>query len=303
MKEDQASITAFTVLQGFLYVARKTEFASLVTREEEAFAELILGQSDAGRRRLKQIDRPFITWLVKLRERLLLPGITVHYVLRKKYIEEVTLEAIAEGAEQVVNLGAGFDGLAYRLSDQYPDVSFIEIDHPQTHRLKSRALEGRLSGRDNFHFLSVDFSQQELHSALQESNNYAPSKKTLFICEGVLMYLDRSDISKIFNALGQLSGSGSSIVFTSLEPKSSPKNNMRSLLFGYLKMIGEPIKWMLPSEKAGSFLAEHNSTLVAYADTSELIKKYIVQPTCYTFHSGEYLMTAKFDEVTGKDIA
>ena len=33
------------------------------------------------------------------------------------------------GAKQVVILGAGFDTLALRLSEQFPSVKFIEVDH------------------------------------------------------------------------------------------------------------------------------------------------------------------------------
>ncbi|NMH63641.1 class I SAM-dependent methyltransferase [Shewanella salipaludis] len=295
MKENQASLTAFTVLQGLLYVAKRTQFSALVAQEQVDFAELILSQSAEGKKRLEQIDKPSAKWSVKLREALLLPGITLHYALRKKYIEEAALDAIANGVTQVVNLGAGFDGLAYQLSGRYPDVEFIEVDHPQTHRLKSRALAAQLMGRNNFHFLSVDFTKQELQSALSDSEHFDSSQKTLFISEGVLMYLEQSDIDKMFNAISQSTYADSSVIFTCLEPKGSPKNNMRSLLFGYLKMVGEPIKWMLPSEAVEDFLAQYQCSLMSYAGTEELKQKYVTQPGRHSFHTGEYLVVGHFE--------
>ncbi len=303
MKENQVSMTAFTVLQGFLYVAKRTRFAPLVSQEQVDFAELILRQSAEGNKRLKQVDKPFIKWSVKLREALLLPGITLHYVLRKKYIEDATEAAIANGVTQVVNLGAGFDGLACHLSKRHPGVTFIEVDHPQTHKMKARALESQMDERSNFHFLSVDFTKQELHAALGECAQFDPDRKTLFISEGVLMYLSQHDIGKMFDTLRRVSVVESQVVFTCLEPKQSARNNMRSLLFAYLKAIGEPIKWMLPREEVAGFLAEHGCELVSYADTAELKRKYILQPTRHTFHWGEYLVTGRFGAAKKTDDA
>ncbi|WP_111979968.1 class I SAM-dependent methyltransferase [Algibacillus agarilyticus] len=295
MKENEASSTAFTVLQGILHVAYSTPHQYLVDKDIVETGELILKGSEEGRKRLKQITSPLSKLSTKLREYLLLPGITVHYVLRKSYIEEQALKAISEGVTQVVNLGAGFDTLAWRLHHVHSQVNFIEIDHPDTHKVKSEALLSDSSNKkDNMHFLSVDFTQQDLYSALDEFSAFDATRKTLYICEGVMMYLEVDEVNAIFSAIDKLTGADSLLLFTCLEPQHSPKNNVRSLLFSYLNMIGEPIKWELESQYMNKYLADKNCKFLALADTPELKKHFITHDSNYVYHEGEYLVLCRF---------
>ena len=48
------------------------------------------------------------------------------------------VKSIDEGAKQVVILGAGFDTLAWRLSEKFESIRFIEVDHPATSKEKKR---------------------------------------------------------------------------------------------------------------------------------------------------------------------
>ncbi len=297
MKENQASSTAFMVLQGLLYIAQSTEHAGLVADDIVTIGKQILEASKEGKKRLRQLHNPLLPWVVGLKEYLFLPGITLHYVLRKNYIEDMTRQAIADGVTQVINLGAGFDTLAWRLKDRHPQVNFIEIDHPDTNRLKTLALA--VPGTPttelvNMHFLSVDFTEQNLDSALREFSYFDSDRPTLFICEGVLMYLEIAAISELFNAINQLTGEGSLLLFTSVEPQGSKANNTRALLYRYLDFIGEPIKWSLDSEKLPAFLHQQHCHLQARADTHELKRRYLKSDTTTTLHHGEYLVMARF---------
>ena len=56
-------------------------------------------------------------------ERATHPGIVRHWMLRKKWIELRVRAAIADGADQVVVLGAGFDTLGVRMAVERPDYS------------------------------------------------------------------------------------------------------------------------------------------------------------------------------------
>jgi methyltransferase (TIGR00027 family) len=296
MKENQASSTAFTVLQGILHIAKSTEHDYLVSDDVISAGELILSASDEGQKRLKELRSPLSKISTKLREYFILPGITVHYVLRKRYIEDQTRQAIANGVTQIVNLGAGFDSLAWRLHDKHSQVNFIEIDHPDTHKLKVAALvPSKQDKRENMHFLSVDFTQQDMKSALENFAEFDATRPTLYICEGVMMYLLPAEIEGIFSAIHALTGPGSLMLFTSLEPQHSNKNNVRSLLFSYLKFIGEPLKWELEHHKMADFLKDKNCQLQEMADTTELKQRYVTKPTDYKFHHGEYLVQCVFD--------
>ena len=73
-------------------------------------------------------------------ESLTHPGILAHYWHRKRWIESRCRVAIKEGVTHVVVIGAGFDTLALRLAGEFPDVRWIELDHPATQGAKQRGL-------------------------------------------------------------------------------------------------------------------------------------------------------------------
>lgn len=295
MKQDQVSSTAFTVMQGILYIAKSSPFSYLVKDEVAEVGKQLLMDSEDGRKRLQQLESPILPLTVKIKEFLMLPGITLHYILRKNYIEDKAIEAIANGTRQIVNLGAGFDTLAWRFCQQYSDVNFIEIDHPATSEYKKTALQKDASGLTNMHFLSVDFSQQNLYQALSECEHFDQNKPTLYICEGVLMYLSKQDIDTLFESIHQLTGSHSQLVFTAIEPQHSAKNNIRDLLYFYLKMVNEPICWTQDSNEITKFAASQNCSVEAYADTAELRQRYITEQETPRMHWGEYLVSVKFN--------
>lgn len=295
MKQDQVSSTAFTVMQGILYIAQSSPFSYLVKDDVAEIGKQLLMDSEDGRKRLQQLKSPMLPLTVKIKEFLMLPGITLHYILRKSYIEDKAIEAISNGVQQIVNLGAGFDTLAWRFCQQYNDVNFIEIDHPATSKYKKNALEKDAGELTNMHFLSVDFSQQNLYQALSACDNFDENKPTLYICEGVLMYLSKQDIDVLFESIQKLTGSHSQLLFTAIEPQHSAKNNVRDLLYFYLKMVNEPICWTQDSNELAEFVASQNCTLEAYADTAELRQRYIKEQKTPTLHWGEYLVSVKFN--------
>ncbi|GGO68293.1 class I SAM-dependent methyltransferase [Bowmanella pacifica] len=294
MKRKLESKTAYIVLQGLLYLAKRTRFKFLISHEREKFAERMLQQTKIGRKCLKRVSGRFSNWEARIKESIFTPGITVHYALRKNYIEEATFQAIDSGVKQIVNLGAGLDWLTYYVSEKHPEVSCIEVDHPSTQKIKKQALAESLARRPNLHFLSVNFEQQNFKDALKNFEAFDPNKKTLFVSEGVLMYLGRSSVESIFNAIHTLTGTGTLFLFTSIEPKGSKRSNVRPLLFHYLTLIGEPIRWALASEDVDEFLAEQHCQLERLMTAKELRKKYILTPYDYTFHIGEYLVTGRF---------
>ena len=58
-------------------------------------------------------------------------GLTLHVALRTRAIDDALRESLADGATQVVVLGAGLDGRAYRMKELEAAVVF-EVDHPST---------------------------------------------------------------------------------------------------------------------------------------------------------------------------
>lgn len=292
MKENKASITAYTVLQGLMYISKKTQHSYLVPKEAADIGEKILRFSEEGRKRLQQIDSFGFKLSVKLREFLFLPGLTIHYALRKRCIEQYARQELESGIKQIICLGAGFDGLAVRLAKEYPDVSFIEIDHPATQEFKREALQEL--GQENLQYLSIDFTHQNIEGRLGEFENFKADLPSLYICEGVTMYLTEDEVADMFRAIRKLSGGGTKLLFTALEPQNSPKNNVRKLLDIYLRLIAEPIKWTCRALEMADFLQKHNASLVSIDDTARFKEKFIQSSDMSKLHEGEYVVLAEF---------
>jgi methyltransferase (TIGR00027 family) len=60
--------------------------------------------------------------------------------VRTHYIDAALKRAVADGATQVVILGAGYDSRAYRFRQAYPQVKFFEVDLPKTSEMKRARL-------------------------------------------------------------------------------------------------------------------------------------------------------------------
>ncbi|KZN33917.1 hypothetical protein N474_18835 [Pseudoalteromonas luteoviolacea CPMOR-2] len=295
MKDNNASSTAFTVAQGLLFAAKTSKYRALVSDNVISVSRQILQGSEQGRHRLKQLNSWWFCKLAKLRERILLPGISLHYVLRKRHIEQLTLKALSNGVTQVVVLGAGFDSLCWRLQKDYPEVNFIEIDHPATQKQKVKALEAGSIQSQNMHFLAVDFGRQQLQTALTEFGAFDPKRLSLFICEGVLMYLNEKDVKTIFDSIRTLTGYGTQFVFSTLEPKESAKNTVPKMLYRHLEKLGEPIQWDIDSHKMKDYLQTHQCQLHSIAGGQELVAQQIQGKLQQKMYQGEYFVHCTFD--------
>ncbi|AWB65214.1 hypothetical protein C2869_01585 [Saccharobesus litoralis] len=288
MKDDQASSTALSVLQGIIYVSNKPQFANLVSTETANAGKKILAATRQGQKRLKQLSNPLFVAAVPLMEKLMMPGITLHYALRKKYIEDTVLNAINDGCTQVLNLGAGFDTLAYRFSKQYPNINFIELDHPATQQLKSQALAVDNSATDNLHLISVDFTHQTLAQVLEQANCFYPDKPTICIIEGVLMYLTPEQIYDLFLAISGQIKAPTSIVFTAVEPASANKGSYGPLLNIYLKIKGEPLNWLCNRQDLPTFMQKTYFEIDHIANFEAFKSKYVPEHNG-DMHRNEYI--------------
>ena len=188
MEDGRASETAYVVLQGMVKTALDPATAHLVSPTKLKACVSILNSTDEGRQKLSQIHSRIGNAILTVKERLFLPGIALHYVTRKAFIEEMVRNEIAKGARQIINLGAGFDILMFELASEFADLRFIEIDHPATFSHKQVALAGRAVS--NFSQHPVDLRKVDISQAITGSLDFDAAAKTCFVCEGVLMYLD-----------------------------------------------------------------------------------------------------------------
>ena len=141
------------------------------------------------------------------------PGGSGEAIARTRYIDDYMLECIAAGIKQLVILGAGYDSRGYRFDELKKDIKVFEVDHPDTQTLKIEKVK-RILGTlpDHVVYVSIDFSREKLDQKLSESG-YERNLKTLFIWEGVTMYLTAEAVDETLAFVAENSCEGSSIIF------------------------------------------------------------------------------------------
>jgi methyltransferase (TIGR00027 family) len=140
------------------------------------------------------------------------PGVMGFLVTRSRYIDDYLSGGIRDGIEQLVILGSGFDSRPYRFEQLRGRVRVFEVDHPATQRIKKEKLVKIFGALPNHvTFVPVDFAEETLEKRLVESG-YDKAAKTLFIMEGVTMYLNPEAMDSILSFVTGYSGSGSSLI-------------------------------------------------------------------------------------------
>jgi methyltransferase (TIGR00027 family) len=130
-------------------------------------------------------------------------------IARTRFFDGRVLAAISAGARQVVILGAGYDDRALRFRS--PGVRFFELDHPATQADKRRRLQALRVSPDEPILAPADFRHDDVAAVLEASGHDA-GQPTLFLCEGLLVYLDSSACVRLLSAVRSRAAAGSELV-------------------------------------------------------------------------------------------
>lgn len=253
---DRASSTALLVAGGVAFQSTHPRNGHLVPRGAgELSRKFVAAAGGRVRSGASTVDR----FLIALQERLTVPGISLHYVIRKRAVEDMVRAALAEGFRQFIILGAGLDTLAIRLASERNDLAFIEVDHPATQKLK-REVAGDPGGVE---FLAVDFTRESLMDSLDRSMTYDATAPALFVAEAVFLYLTDDQVHDVLEQVHTRSAQ-TRIVFTFWSPRPSGAINFQNATFiadAYLKRKGEPGKWAIEPDDLTAFLARDRFVL------------------------------------------
>jgi methyltransferase (TIGR00027 family) len=160
-------------------------------------------------------------------------------------------EAIREAAtSQLVTLGAGLDGRAFRLAE-LRDTTVFEIDHPDSQRDKrARAAKLTASARA-VHFVPVDFERDDLAQSL-ESSGHDSKLATTWVWEGVVMYLTLQQIESTLAVVQRRSAPGSRLIIAYFVPA-----RILWLVGPFVRLLGEPVRCLLEPEQMKQLLAKY----------------------------------------------
>jgi methyltransferase (TIGR00027 family) len=116
----------------------------------------------------------------------------------------------ARPTSQLVILGAGLDGRAWRMPELAAATVF-EVDHPASQRDKlDRVGELRVTA-GSVRFVPVDFGRDDLGAALT-SVEHRPVEATAWIWEGVVPYLTPAEVESTVRVVAARSAPGSRLV-------------------------------------------------------------------------------------------
>lgn len=125
---------------------------------------------------------------------------------RTRFIDTQVVRAIADGIRQVVICGAGYDDRALRF--RTAGVRFIELDHPATQQDKVRLLGALGRAGADVTLASVDFRDDDVAAVLDRAGHSA-TEASLFVAEGLLVYLDQRVCERLIGALAERAAPGS----------------------------------------------------------------------------------------------
>jgi len=245
VQQEQASRTALIIAASLVLLHHDAKYSRLVSKTSADLCARVLKKHSSRTRLLSEIVRQ--NWfrpIAKLIVRITIPGILLHYVLRKKCIRELARSALANGIAQVVVLGAGFDPLSSELQREFPAAQFWEIDHPATQRHKVRTCSE--IGVEQVRFVAVDLSAAGLDREALIRSGFDPAKRTFWIAEGLLMYFPADIVSSLMKTLGSLSAAGSQLAFTVMEKQQEGHirfDSQTKLVDWWLRIRGEPFLW------------------------------------------------------------
>jgi methyltransferase (TIGR00027 family) len=254
VQHEQASRTALLIAASLVLLHHDPKYSRLVSRTSADLCARVLDEHSAQTRLFSKIVRQ--SWfrpIEKLIQCITIPGILLHYALRKKCIKGLARSALANGVAQVVILGAGFDPLSCELQQEFSSAEFWEIDHPATQRYKMRACSE--IGVERLRFVAVDLSAASLDADALTSNGFDPTKPTFWIAEGLLMYFPADIVSFLMKTLSSMSAPGSQLAFTFMEKQRDGRTRFdlqTKLVDWWLRRRSEPFLWgTTRSELAG----------------------------------------------------
>jgi methyltransferase (TIGR00027 family) len=279
MKEDRPSATAYLIASSTFFLSRDPMLGRLVPeRSAEISERFVHARPKLARLLDAALNSRFMRPLAAALERATLPGIKLHYALRKRYLEETARDALREGFRQVVVIGAGFDTLAVRLHEAHAETVFFEIDHPATQRVKRRVIEAHHRPKSNLRFISLNLECGSLRESLLSCPDYDSTERSLFIAEGLLMYLAPAEIERILRFIRRHSGAKSRFAFTFMETQSDGRIGFRNssrAVDAWLRLRGESFKWGSPRERLPDFLSARGFTQREIITSETLRGKYL----------------------------
>lgn len=213
-----------------------------------------------------------------LYHRFLAPkGIYEYVIARTRYIDSIFMEALEKGFDQIVIFGAGFDSRALRFDHLNRSTRIFELDAPITQEEKLKAFKKKnIMIPENLVFVTINFIKERLPEKLTEAG-FEEGRKSLFLLEGVTMYLSHAAIESTFGYIRDVSGKGSLVVFDYIYAgvlRQEHRYYGERNIYRTVSKAGEGWSFALEEGEIGDFLGTYGYQLKDHSSAQELEERY-----------------------------
>jgi methyltransferase (TIGR00027 family) len=208
-------------------------------------------------------------------------GMYEYVIARTKYMDAVFTRALVEQFDQILIFGAGFDTRALRFQNEAHHTRLFELDVKATQQAKiGQYINRGLPVPANLTFIAIDFDKESLPDKLDEAG-FRKDQRSLFILEGLLMYLQPESVQATFQTIQNYAGSHSWVAFDFIYASVLRKE---SLYYGEAEIVDTVSKageqWQFGIEKGAieQFLHPYGFKLLDEKDAAALEKAYFSDP-------------------------
>jgi len=208
------------------------------------------------------------------------PGIHEYVLARTKVMDAMFLEALEKVIPQIILLGAGYDTRAIRFADRNQGTKIIELDVPSTQEAKINVLKKKkISLPAELVFAPINFDREEIGDVLAKAG-YQTLQRTLYLWEGVTMYLSAQAVDKTLAFIHDNSTAGSKVVFDYIYASVLRNENRyygERNAYDTVARAGEGWTFGLEEGEVESFLAERRFELTAHYTSTDLEKLFLTE--------------------------
>jgi methyltransferase (TIGR00027 family) len=172
---------------------------------------------------------------------------------RTTFFDRCVVDAILTGVDQVVVLGAGYDGRSLRYARD--GVRFFEVDlaatqHDKLARLKRLGVE-----TSGVTFVPADFARDDVGSMLVAAG--LDLRATLFALEGVVAYLDDATLRSLLDGIAAVAAPGSALAVSVGVDRDEADHDAADRAAAFRTAVdglGEPVRSELAGDGARELL-------------------------------------------------
>jgi methyltransferase (TIGR00027 family) len=199
-------------------------------------------------------------------------GIYEYVIARTKVIDEIFSNAILNDFDQILLFGAGFDSRGIRLIGTNEKTTIFELDVATTISDKLKQYKKRKIDSGKVLYVEIDFNIERIEDKLKTAG-FQYNKKTLYILEGITMYLNESAVNQDFKFITESAGKGSEVVFDYIYQSVLEKKNLyygEREIYQRVKKDGEGWTFGLLKGDISNFLQDRGLELINHLDSNKL---------------------------------